>query len=119
RFRWTGSWLSTCVTPDPLGSFQLGPGQRTALANLMDCVRQAGREVVVRNPRFVNIDLEIGICIEPFAYAGQVKARALEALLGREGVRPTKGFFHPDHFTFVTPLQRAALEATIQSVPGV
>ena len=43
----------------------------------------------------------------------------LEALLGRQGVRPTKGFFHPDNFTFGTALQRAALEATIQSVPGV
>jgi hypothetical protein len=119
RFRWTGSWLSTFVTADPLGSFQLSSEQRTELANLMDCVRQAGREVFVRNPRFVNIDLEIRICIEPFAYAGQVKARVIEALLGRKGVRPTKGFFHPDNFTFGTPLRRAALEAVIQEVPGV
>ena len=69
----------------------------------MDCVRQAGREVFVRNPRFVNIDLEIKICVEPFAYAGQVKAHVLEALLGRKGIRPTKGFFDPDNFTFGTP----------------
>ncbi len=118
-FRWTGSWLSAFVTADPLGSFQLSPEQRTELANLMDSVRQAGREVFVRNPRFVNIDLEIEICVEPFAYAGQVKARVIEALLGRKGVRPTKGFFHPDNFTFGTPLRRAALEAVIQDVPGV
>jgi hypothetical protein len=78
RFRWTGSWLSAFVTPDPLGSFELSPEHRTELENLMDCVRQAGREVFVRNPRFVNIDLEIKICVEPFAYAGQVKARVLE-----------------------------------------
>ena len=118
-FRWTGSWLSAFVTADPLGSFQLRPEQRTELANLMDSVRQAGREVFVRNPRFVNIDLEIAICVEPFAYAGQVKARVIEALLGRKGVRPTKGFFHPDNFTFGTPLRRAALEAAIQDAPGV
>jgi hypothetical protein len=118
-FRWTGSWLSAFVTADPLGSFQLSPEQRTELASLMDSVRQAGREVFVRNPRFVNIDLEIAICVEPFAYAGQVKARVIEALLGRKGVRPTKGFFHPDNFTFGTPLRRAALEAAIQDVPGV
>src|SRR4029077_4693723 len=111
RFRSTGSWLSTFVTADPLGSFQLDPGLRTELANLMDCVRQAGREVFVRNPRFVNIDLEIQICVEPSAYAAQVKARVLEVLLGRNRLRPVKGFFHPDHFTFGTPLRRAALEA--------
>jgi hypothetical protein len=119
RFRWTGSWLSAFVTADPLGAFELSPEHRTELENLMDCVRQAGREVFVRNPRFVNIDLEIKICIEPFAYAGQVKARVLEALVGRKGVRPTKRFFDPDNFTFGTPLRRAALEATIQDVAGV
>jgi len=119
RFRWTGSWLSAFVTADPLGSFELSPEHRTELENLMDCVRQAGREVFVRNPRFVNIDLEIRICIEPFAYAGQVKARILEVLVGRKGVRPIKGFFDPDNFTFGTPLRRAALEATIQGVAGV
>jgi hypothetical protein len=85
----------------------------------MDCVRQAGREVFVLDPRFVNIDLEIRICIEPFAYAGQVKARVLETLLGRKGVRPAKGFFDPDNFTFGTPLRRSVLEAVIQEVPGV
>jgi hypothetical protein len=119
QFRWTGSWLSTFVTADPLGSFSLTPERRTELENLMDCVRQVGREAFVRDPEFVNIDLDVMICIEPFAYAGQVKARVLEVLLGRKGLRPTKGFFHPDHFTFGTPLQRAALEATIQSVAGV
>jgi hypothetical protein len=119
RFRWTGSWLSAFVTADPLGTFELSPEHRTELENLMNCVRQAGREVFVRNPRFVNIDLEIKICVEPFAYPGQVKARVLEALVGRKGVRPTKEFFDPDNFTFGTPLRRAALEAAIQDVAGV
>jgi hypothetical protein len=119
RFRWTGSWLSAFVTPDPLGSFELSPEKRTELENLMGCVRQAGREVFVSNPRYVNVDLEIGVCVEPSAYPGQVKERVVEALIGRKGVQAVKGFFDPDHFTFGTPLRRAALEAAIQEVPGV
>jgi hypothetical protein len=119
RFRWTGSWLSVFVTADPLGSFRLSPELRSSIANLMDAVRQAGREVFVRDPRYVNIDLIIEICIEPFAYAGQVKAAVLETLLGRKSLRPIKGFFDPDNFTFGTPLRRAALEAAIQEVSGV
>jgi hypothetical protein len=119
RFRWTGSWLSTFVTADPAGAFELSSQRRTELATLMDSVRQASREVFVRNPRYVNVDLKIRICIQPFAYPGQVRARVLEALVGRKGVRPTNGFFHPDNFTFGTPLQRSQLEATIQAVPGV
>jgi hypothetical protein len=48
-----------------------------------------------------------------------VKARVIEALLGRKGVRPAKGFFDPDNFTFGTPLRRSVLEAEIQDVAGV
>jgi predicted phage baseplate assembly protein len=120
RLRWTGSWLTVFVTADPLGSFELSPEHRKELSNLMDGVRQAGREVFVRDPRYVNIDLEITVCIEPFAYGGQVKAAILEALLGRKTFpKPVKGFFDPDNFTFGTPLRRSALEAAIQEVPGV
>ena len=119
RFRWTGSWLSAFVTPDPLGAFELSPNRRTELEDLMGCVRQAGREVFVRNPRYVNIDLEIGICVAPSAYPGQVKERVMEVLIGRKGVQTVKGFFDPDNFSFGTPLRRAALEAAVQEVPGV
>ena len=41
------------------------------------------------------------------------------ALLGRRGARPKKGLFDPDNFTFGTQLQRSALEAVIQELPGV
>jgi hypothetical protein len=119
QFRWTGSWLSTFVTADPLGAFELSDDRRTELTSLMDCVRQVGREVFVRDPQYLNLDLQIRLCIQPFAYPGQVKARVLEALMGKTGLPPTPGFFHPDNFTFGTPLERSQLEATIQAVPGV
>ena len=85
----------------------------------MDCVRQAGREVIVVDPRFAPVDLRIHLCIEPFAHSGEVLALVREALFGRRGARPTKGFFHPDNFTFGTPLRRSALEAAIHDVKGV
>ena len=118
-FRWTGSWSTVFVAADPVGSFTLSDAERVSLEDWMDCVRQAGRDVIVKDPRFRTLDLEITICVEPFAYAGQVVERVTEALLGRRGPRPLKGFFHPDNFTFGTPLRRSALEAAIQSVPGV
>ena len=119
KFRWTGSWNTVFVSADPLGSFTLSDEQFAELEEWMDCVRQAGRDVIVKDPKFRTLDLEITICVEPFAYPGQVVQAVFEALLGRPGPRPTKGFFHPDNFTFGMPLRRSALEAAIQDVPGV
>jgi predicted phage baseplate assembly protein len=118
-FRWTGSWTTVFASADPFGSFTLSDEQRSALEGWLDCVRQAGRDVIVQNPRFRTLDLEITICVEPFAYAGQVSRLVSEVLLGRGVARPIKGFFNPDNFTFGTPLRRSALEAVIQEVPGV
>lgn len=117
--RWTGSWLSTFVAPDPLGAIELSGPRRAELEARLDCVRQADREVFVRDPSFVDLDLEIAICLEPSAFGGQVKERVQEALLGSKTMCPKKGYFHPDRFTFGTPLGRADLEAAVQAVEGV
>jgi hypothetical protein len=118
RFRWTGSWLTAFVTPDPLGSVSLTQNQRQALTDQIDRFRQAGREAHVMASRYADIDLEIIICVEPNAFPGQVKERVLEALLGRTDLNK-KGFFDPDNFTFGTPLRRSKLEAVITQVAGV
>jgi len=119
KFRWTGSWNTVFVSADPLGSFTLSDEQFLELEEWMDCVRQAGRDVIVKDPKFRTLDLEITICVEPFAYPGQVVQAVFEALLGRRGPRPKKGFFDADNFTFGVPFRRSALEAVIQDVPGV
>jgi hypothetical protein len=118
-FRWTGSWSSVFVAADPRGTFELSPERRTELEHALDRVRQAGREVIVRDPKFVPVDLEITVCVAANAFVGEVAERVRQQLMGRPGVRPIVGFFDPDNFTFGTPLRRAALEARIQSVVGV
>ncbi len=112
-FRWTGSWLTVFVAVDPKRAFELSAEQRGEIEDLMDCVRQVGRDVIVLEPDYIDLDLEIGICPKPGYYAGHVEAAVIEALVGRDG------FFGLDQFSFGTPLRRSALEAKIHSVIGV
>jgi hypothetical protein len=120
KVRWTGSWLSEFVTADPAGAFALSDVLKREIQRVLDSVRQVGREVFVRDPRYLGLDLEIEICIQPSAYAGQVQERVIEALTVRKpGLYERTPFFHPDRFTFGTPLYRATLEAAVQAVPGV
>ncbi len=118
-FRWTGSWLTAFVTPDPKGKAILESAERIDLTNQMNRFRQAGREVNVLDPIYANIDLKIKVCVSADSYPGDVKERVLIALLGKNGIRPIEGYFSPDRFTFGTFLERSTLEAAIQAVPGV
>jgi hypothetical protein len=117
--RWTGSWLSVMTAVDAEDAFELSPERRQLVEALLNCRRQAGRDVIVRDPTFVDLDLVIHLCVTRDAFPGQVRVHVLEALFGRGGSRPRAGFFDPDNFTFGTPLRRSALEAAVVSVEGV
>lgn len=109
---WTGSWSTDFVAVDPVNSIALSAPQRTAVERELDCIRLATRDVRRVDADYLDIDLDIAICVVPDAYPGQV-VEAVEAALR------TPGFFAPDRFTFGTPLVRSALEAAVQLVPGV
>ncbi len=118
-FRWTGSWLTAFVTPDPKGKVTLDPPDRMDLIHQLDRFRQAGREVSVMDPIYASLDLEIDICVSPDAYPGEVKERVTEALIGHKCGVTLSAYFSPDRFTFGTSLERSTLEAAIQHVQGV
>ncbi|MDI6104126.1 baseplate J/gp47 family protein [Actinoplanes sp. NEAU-A12] len=109
-FRWTGSWQTAFVTPDPRSRVEVTAAERAELGEQLDRFRQAGRETSTLDPRYADLDLRIGFCVAPDAYAAEVKVRIAAVL---------DGFFAPDNFTFGTPLDRSGLEATIQRVGGV
>jgi hypothetical protein len=118
-FRWTGSWVSAFVTADPEGQIGLSSDEVQDLVYQEDRYRQAGREVIISQPIYANLDMEIEVCARPDAYAGEVRQRVMTALFGSNGYPAVIGYFSPDRFTFGTVLERSTLEAAIQEVPGV
>jgi hypothetical protein len=110
RFRYTGSWLSIFTAVDPRGSESLPPGQAVELTKLLDRYRMAGYEAYGLAPRYASLDISISVCARPDAFRGDVEEGVLEALAE---------FFQPDRFTFGVPLERSALEAAVQDIPGI
>ena len=122
--RWTGSWLSMFVTPDPLSSESsssslVSPEQSVELCAQMERFRQAGREVLTAQPKFADIDLVIKVCVKATSYIGDVKAHLQKLLLGQDENGQSNGYFADRNFTFGTPVRRAQLEAVVHSCPGV
>ena len=113
-FRWTGSWQSAFVTPDPRSSIELSPAERIELERQLDRFRQAGRETHALEPIYADLDLRITFCVAPDAYPAEVKSRVAAALSGSRSA-----FFSADNYTFGKALERPRLEAAIQAVEGV
>jgi hypothetical protein len=118
-FRWTGSWLTAFVTPDPAGATEMTSCQRTELVSQIDRFRQAGRQVSTLDPVYADLDLKITVCVSEGFHQGDVRTRILECLVGTGGPDRSACFFSADNFTFGTPLERSRLEAEIQRVAGV
>ncbi|MBX3251045.1 MAG: hypothetical protein KF901_27960 [Myxococcales bacterium] len=127
--RWTGSWSAVRVSVDPRESDHgWWDGAPSAdehaefdleLRGRLDAVRQAGREVLVRRPRTWVLDLVLRVCVDEGAHAEVVREAIRRALVGPHLRTEPLPFFHPDRFTFGTPLDRAALEHTVHAVAGV
>jgi len=118
-FRYTGSWLTIFTAADPRGAEALTDGEVRELSDRLNRYRMAGYESYVEQPRFASLDLQIAVCARPDAFAGDVEQQILAALGTQRLADGTRGFFHPDHFTFGSALERSALEAVIQRARGV
>jgi hypothetical protein len=120
-FRWTGSWYTAGVTVDRRGGAPVRADARFSaeLMALLDGLRTMGGDVALRDPRYVPLRIVLQVCAGPGFFAADVHARLREAFgtgWRRDGQR---AFFHPDNFSFGTPLWLSAVYRTALAVPGV
>ena len=117
--RWTGSWHTTFVTVDRRGGLEVDPAFEAELTQFLERYRLAGNDIEIDRPRFVPLDVMLHVCVQPGYFAPDVKLRLLQAFSA--GVSPAgeKGFFHPDNFSFGSPVYLSAIVARAMSVPGV
>jgi hypothetical protein len=117
-FRWTGSWLTTFTTPEPVATEQIPIDDRISLVSLLNRYRMAGTESYVPDPDYVSIDLVIDLCALPSAFVADVK-QTVTAALSPTGPGAATAYFAVSRFAFGQSLERSTLEAAIQAVPGV
>jgi hypothetical protein len=79
----------------------------------------AGYDLEIRPPKYVALDLEIDVCVDPEHFRFDVEQAVREALSSRRFVDGTLGFFHPDEFTFGEALYLSRLYKAIEDVEGV
>lgn len=117
--RWTGSWTTVFVTVDRVGGLPVDEDFERRLRDHLERFRRAGHDLEVDTPRFVPLELDLFVCVETGFFASDVRRALLEAF-GRDDLMDgSRGFFHPDLWTFGQPLYLSRLLATAAAVPGV
>lgn len=119
ELRWNGSWYSVRVAIDPRGSEEVSEALLERIERKLEHYRRMGHDVQVVPARYVPLEIEMTICVQPHFLRGHVEAALREVFqsgLRRNGER---GFFHPDNLTFGDSIYLSRLVAEAQAVEGV
>lgn len=118
-FRWTGSWHTVFVTIDPVSRTDVPLALQQRVKDWVTRYTQAGYDLEIDPPTFVPLEIEIDVCVAPDHFRAHVEEAVLVALSNQALPDGTRGFFHPDNFTFGQALYLSQLYAAIEAVEGV
>lgn len=119
RMRWTGSWYTAFVTVDRTDGVAVDPAFTERVGRFLDGYRMAGVDVDVAQPRPVPVELELSVCAHDDRFATDVERDVLDVLSAGTTRAGRRGLFHPDNFTFGTPVHLSRVYAAVLAVPGV
>jgi predicted phage baseplate assembly protein len=117
--RWTGSWHTMFVTVDRKGGRPVDASFEQTLRAFLESFRMAGYDLEIDAPRYVSLDVGLTICVKPHTFKAVVKQALLESFSSRDNPDGSRGFFHPDNFTFGQPVYLSQIIARAMEVPGV
>ena len=117
--RWTGSWYTTLVALDPMGSETADSELIDEITLYLEPFRRMGYDLLVRSAKYVPLKVSLTVCVLPNYLRGHVEAAVLDALSNRVLPDDKLGFFHPDNLSFGDGIYVSRLLATVQAIAGV
>lgn len=117
--RWTGSWHTVFLAVDPVGGGEVDAAFEAELRDDLEPVRLAGHDLEIDPPAYVPLDIALAVCVARGHYAADVERALLDVFSADRRADGEPGFFHPDNFTFGTPVRLSRIIATAMAVPGV
>jgi hypothetical protein len=118
-FRWTGSWFTLFDTIDRHGGADVDPIFEERMRTHVNRYRVVGVDLEFDGPRLVSLEVALTICVLTGYYRSDVRAALLDVFtsgLRRDG---TRGYFHPDNFTFGESVSMSKIIAAAAAVEGV
>ena len=117
--RWTGAWQTILVYIDRKEGRAADEAFLAELAEHLEFHRLMGFDVALRAAKPAPLDIELLICAKAGAIRSNVAARVRESLRPGGKAGGAAGFFHPDNFSFGTPLYASKLIAAVMAIEEV
>lgn len=119
RFRWTGSWYTVFITIDRKGGREVDTDFEEEIRGHLEQYRMAGYDLEINGPVFVPLDIKIRVCVKPGYFKGHVKESLCKTFSRHDQADGSRGFFHPDNFTFGQPVYLGAIFRRAMGIAGV
>ena len=117
--RWTGSCYEVLIAIDPKDQILDLDDLIQRVENYLEKYRRVGHDLVVREARYVPLDIEMTVCVRPGYLRGHVKAALLDLFSNRRNPDGGLGFFHPDRLSFGEAIKVSKLVAVARALPGI
>lgn len=117
--RWTGSWHTVFISIDREGGLDVDAAFQAELKDFIDPYRLTGHDLEIVAPFFVGLEILLRVRVEEGFLESTVKAELLERFSNVDLPDGTRGFFHPDNYTFGEPIYLSNVIALAMEVTGV
>lgn len=118
-FRWNGHGHTVFITVDRREGRPITAEYEAGIRAFLDTVRMAGYDLEIDGPRFVAVELELFICAGSDHFRSEIHRAAFEALGTGRLVDGSRGFFHPDNFSFGQTLYLSQIYARLMEIEGI
>jgi len=117
--RWAGSWYTVFVAIDRSGGREVDNDFKAEIVQFLDKYRVTGYDLEILEPVYVPLNVKIRVRVKS-GYSGTDILYALREAFGRKELPDGRlGFFHPDNFTFGTPVFASRIYERASEIEGV
>ena len=119
KFTWTGSWLTVFLTIDPKGRTGLTEQLSREIKEIVTDKKLAGYDIEIREPIYVSLDIELQVCVKPDFFTQDIRNAVASNMSSKINPDGSKGFFHPDNYTFGQFVYLSKIYEAVAKIEGV
>jgi hypothetical protein len=119
KIRWTIGWPTVFVAIDRFGGKSVDDNFRRTVKDYLEKYRLTGYELEIQGPSYVPLEISLRVCIDPNYFQSEVRRMLVDSFSNRDLPDGSRGFFHPDNYTFGQPVYLSQIYAAAMKVDGV